>query len=112
MLLPRFQPMEDAGVVPAVVGDISERSVDVAPKLGVRDNRDEELIDPAGAGIAEVPARSSFSELFQAGIPGREELEALREIPRGMPLAFGAPAVVWTALPSGIGRGRVKGAGT
>lgn len=78
--------MEDAGV--PVAGDISERSVDAAPTLGMRDNRDEaEFVEWLGARAAEA---AGFNEPLQAGILGREESETLRTIPLETPLVFGA----------------------
>ena len=86
-LLARVKPMEDVGVVPAVVvGTSSESRIDAAPKLGVRDNRDEVGVIAA----AEVAGRSG---LVQAGITGRE-VETFRGILPGTLLPLGVTVTV------------------
>lgn len=106
-LLARLNPMEDAGVVPAVVGDISERSVDVAPTLKVRNREETEFVEAGGTGRARAGARSGFMGL----IPWREELEALRAISRGVPPELGGAGVGWAVLLPALDIGLGKGAG-
>ena len=92
-LLACVKPMEDVGIIPTVAGTSSESRIDAAPKLGVRDNRDEVRVIAA----AEVAGRSG---LVQARITGRE-VETFHGILPGTLLPLGA-VTVWLLLLSGF----------